>query len=95
MTDDVAVDLYQLSLTPQFAAIPNLLQRIAGEYQAPFPRKDEEKVAYETSNWVSNVMRLIMLKMYEEIEVGKRLSSQPDAGGEPHADEDGHQRRRA
>ena len=84
MTDgkDPASKLYELSQDPNFSGIWETLTAIASDWYAPMPRKDEDKVAYETSNSVSNTIRLITQTIQNEIEVGRRLSLTAEQQGE-------------
>lgn len=92
---DMAVALFELSQTPQFPAFYELLNRIAKDFYSDMPRSDADKTKYETSNYVSNTIRVIFAKLQEEIEVGQRLSTDKNIGGETHgADEGRYQRRR-
>lgn len=91
---DRAVHLYKMQAHhPEgIAALQHLMLSIAADYISDFPRTPDEKVKYETSNYVSNTIRVIMQKLEEEIGIGARLS---ETEGEPDNEHSGdHQRRR-
>ena len=91
---DICVPLYELSEMPQFQSLIELLMRIAAQHRAGFPRTVDQKVAYESSNAVSNTIREIMDGLQKEISIGRRIATHETPGGEPDADDGTNKRRR-
>ena len=94
--DDRSVILFKLASERPEAldALTDLFSQIAHEYFSDFPRNSEEKVKYETSCYVAHTMRVITKRISEEIEIGKRLSSDTNEGAEDDGQASGHTRRR-
>lgn len=90
---DISTALYQLSQLPQFNAIYELMRRVAEKAYAPFPRTEDQKVAYESWNSVQNVLHELTRGLDVEIDIGRRLAT-PNPGGDADASDGTDQRRR-
>lgn len=80
--------LYELSALPQFSALIELLQDFGLRYFANLPKDINGVPAFMSFAYVQWMSSALLTELRNEIEVGRRLSTEIE--GKPDAEKDGY-----